>query len=1803
MYLAFLIPVHRSCAKPVTVNCDTRCGVPLPSSLRKLYERATTDRISAQILEQLRKDSQHSPFLLCTPVLSTKRRRVYSRVDDIETRIPTVVEQLRKWTSREAMGDVTVLPDASMRIVSSVTLTPDELSECGSGDDEPIDHRLPSPEEQLRIIASNDTSNAVASEEMEDSSVVRSQSSDLLKSSIDPVIKKGHFNSLKQWGKNRLKMIGRSPSASRDSFKDAAKLEKNKESISPIKTEEVNIKETVTLRKKRPSEEDRRSHQRCASYSSSEKSIGVPCNTQTTATINNGVKLRATSTQRRLRRTGLGKEEPHSSSGNWSASSESGRTSIGSEITTTTVPPKSTTSAGTSNNSLNYHHAPPSSIISRRRFINTSGSGSVTSEGTLTPDIIHDLHEDLETSSEFSCDTEGYYTSFHMDSGLKTLKEEDLSPSTPLHTSNALSNSSTSQNLTAENEYELFGKGSTSTTTSSAGTVCTTLMAAGSDRSLAIGPTVPERKSSLSKINRSRNNSVHSANASLDRGSNSYSKSPFSSLRYNAMKSYADKHIYNQSSPEINNVPPSTVTVSKSIGNHREITAVAEVHTETDIESTKKSTGTSSPDSGHNTSSSPIEDSVSSAHGKNSLSEHDYSESSDLEGTDRIERIRYKTTINSSRIPSMCVITPSNSDDESDATARGSEVNNKLQDDMKSENFKSSRPKLDLPSDDKIKEINGGYKIPKTQKSSLQPFNNLMCKLKGVLPHKLTHKKSPVAKETDDNYIFDTGDYVTIADVKNNNQKMCLNRGTYANTDIIGKNLQSVLSGKPETEYVSLNELPNCLTESKDYLDHGLEEKPSKSLEEIQRKGAKVTLDSHGQVIYSSDTLKRKKGAHTTFEPGPFVQEISPTTMIIQRENADVITVSDETDFPYEIPQTSSKPTSPQLGKMIIKAPLEPHGAITTEFVAFPPPKPSTIITATPLAETRTLANNNHNVSIANKHSDLPRVVDAITRTGAYVNIHDAEGVNLSPSKDDVTGKNFNSNLRSTVAVCSTVESVERSPSVSEEITPFIPNFQTPIMLKGKGDNNGNASSNKKLAEVLRIFSSKPNDENAMTLIAKNGNLKSISKIKRSDSYKLANSPLMPIKKLLKLEGFSNNDKKINSLEMIQAELAADLLREQINYPATVSPKAKQKQRSVSDNINKCECLDNKSYYDDEKFESELSALNFSPLTTPVTKRHTVSIPNNRDIAMDVLTAILDSDPDNVCILHSPPSCPLTPSKVTVPVDSPLHRARILSLSESDHGNISNCIKDKNSKTKHRFYTVNKKSSNGFDITVNLFKGYLHSTADKPSANGLSTINRDGALNVNALSSTILPKNNNRHGIDTYNNRSSVTQKPQRQFWTLPNRMTLEQQARSKLTTSKQELPNYPEICVTRLDKQISNNEDTIRISPIDPRIPSTFKSSTPTSKENVIDLNSKLLSPVKSTMTNEELYAVIHKSKKKLNIKEVPERAESPALSNISLSPVNSETSLSGKGTQRHPETGYLGDARSRASWSPNFKPLGQSQTTFGFHKQESTCADRHGPLPQTSRMDFKKLLLQHSVKLNTLNPQAKSNKLSAVEQLKLSKEKGQTPMTPPSNRSHVNILDLSGSPKTYAQRKIIRSVNQPLSPGRANALLKEHKNAPKILLSPKSQWRFSSPRSDVLSTPILEAYNEDENSNSSGEKHDTSPNPPSKTVPIITNQHFGARRNLIPINENNLESEVNLNDSLEHCVFPLNTECVKQPVLSRTEIMQAKRAEFFSSPHENPVPHLSSFKQSSPNVSVVRSKLSPDGGKTSPTTLETAL
>ena len=456
---------------------------------------------------------------------------------------------------------------------------------------------------------------------------------------VEPPSKRWHLNSLRRWGMARLKAINGSASG-------------ELKAAEPV--DDINVYESIVHK----------------------------------------VKLREGGVGQR--RKGA-EEAPHSSSGNWSASSESGRASVTSE--SSHHPKSSTCSSG---------------LPQRRRFINHSTSSSVTSEGTLTPEDLHGPvpFADDETSSAYSCDTEGYYTSFHVDSGLKTLKEEESLPSglalpqTPMHSSTALSNCSSGRGsanlaqLSAESEYELFGKGSTSTTTSSAGTVCTTLLAGGSNRSLCQAPAVPERKSSL--------------------------------------------------------------VSSKS----------------------------DSPDSGHNTDS--VQDALASPI-PSICSEIEFSESSDLEGVDRLERLRVKTTINSSRIPSMCVITPPQSDDEAQT------VDN-------------------APADKAVTTINT-LSIDATDTA-----NNNSIK----------------------------------SDVDNNNTP------------------QHSEDAEAGWKLVSLDELP--VRKDTPPLSAFLSDSGTESLERKRRVGARVMLDANGKVVYSSDSLRRRKGAHTTFEPGPFVKEPSSAT-------------------------------------------------------------------------------------------------------------------------------------------------------------------------------------------------------------------------------------------------------------------------------------------------------------------------------------------------------------------------------------------------------------------------------------------------------------------------------------------------------------------------------------------------------------------------------------------------------------------------------------------------------------------------------------------------------------------------------------------------------------------------------------------------------------------------------------------------------------------------------------------------------------------------------------------------------------
>lgn len=691
-----------------------------------------------------------------------------------------------------------------------------------------------------------------ASRENEITIVPRSKSSDVLKKdSLAADVKRSssHFNSLKQWGKSRLRMINRLSGTSDDTTRSSFRYKPNAEDI-----DDFNVLEAINKRQKKINEKDRRlSHERKPSYSSSERSLPLSTGIPTVAVTQSGsvsfshaVKMREPTALRRHRRTGLAnKDEPHSSSGNWSASSESGRTSIGSEITTTTTHPKSSASSSSLNHNTHPSSSgPPSSIISRRRFLNTSASSSITSEGTATPELqmFDGMHDEGENSSVYSCDTEGYYTSFHVDSGLKTLKEEE--PITPMHSSMALSSTNSFESsgnqtvISPENEYELFGKGST-TTSSSAGTVCTAVLSHYDNERM--GPSVPERKSSLGKLNRS--------------GSSTSSSTLVRSCSTSTVGSTLEKGA---------TIKRNGVLLQK------EVSALVHQHKQDMIISRIES-----PDSGNNTSSSPV-DSNSSPTNQNIrvYSEFECSESSDLECVERTERIRVKTTINTSRIPSMCVITPTPSDDESKLTKNEEKI--KIKDNLLNLNKDTGYATVMTPP----------AEVKMTRKTSpLLPLNNMLGKLRGVL-HPL--KKSP----NKENKYETPGDYVTIADIKTPKKSSTTSNGVYYSTDVLKRNLATVLSGNlnDETEYVSLNELPcnvrsesNLLAISESNSDEKIDKGKGRD-ENNRNRGAVVKMDAHGKAIFDSNSLKRKKGAITTFSPGPCVKDttesITTTTAI-----------------------------------------------------------------------------------------------------------------------------------------------------------------------------------------------------------------------------------------------------------------------------------------------------------------------------------------------------------------------------------------------------------------------------------------------------------------------------------------------------------------------------------------------------------------------------------------------------------------------------------------------------------------------------------------------------------------------------------------------------------------------------------------------------------------------------------------------------------------------------------------------------------------------------------------------------------
>ncbi|KRT81196.1 hypothetical protein AMK59_6145, partial [Oryctes borbonicus] len=150
------LKTHYAANHELTTNLFSATNRPRP--VQALYEAAAKTPIHLmRQMDKWRRDGHRSSrFFLCTPVLGARRRKIRSRVDiDIETRMPAAVEELRRWTSNEAIGDITVTPDCHNRIPPNSLLLSDGDLTDGTilSDDEPIDHKLPSPEEQAHVLA------------------------------------------------------------------------------------------------------------------------------------------------------------------------------------------------------------------------------------------------------------------------------------------------------------------------------------------------------------------------------------------------------------------------------------------------------------------------------------------------------------------------------------------------------------------------------------------------------------------------------------------------------------------------------------------------------------------------------------------------------------------------------------------------------------------------------------------------------------------------------------------------------------------------------------------------------------------------------------------------------------------------------------------------------------------------------------------------------------------------------------------------------------------------------------------------------------------------------------------------------------------------------------------------------------------------------------------------------------------------------------------------------------------------------------------------------------------------------------------------------------------------------------------------------------------------------------------------------------------------------------------------------------------------------------------------------------------
>lgn len=534
-----------------------------------------------------------------------------------------------------------------------------------------------------------------------------------------------------------------------------------------------------------------------------------------------------------------------------------------------------------------------------------------------------------------------------------------------------------------------------------------------------------------------------------------------------------------------------------------------------------------SPDSGHNTSSSPAESTSQKSHSPN---EHLEFSESDLESCDRTERIRSKTEMTTSRIPSMCMITPPQSDDEvnlhinqvpyglkyvpyetvirNDAIKNNhNALNGKIPQSNgkllhiqipkvpdfkknvtdiyaypdKTKKIKSSTVKtvstngmLETNIDyvDESKEalhliVNGetGYatiknevkkayrspspsggvmivkgekgkeEIPKPVqpllKQSLLP-SNFMERFKGVM----SKQKKPEKKSHE-------GDYVMIVDLQKSPK-----------TD-------QKHSRKEENraEYVSLNELPSAKNS-----ESTLTPSNENSLERKKRLGARVTLDSEGKVVYSSDSLKRKQ-QHSTFVPGKYVRESpTPSPLLDKRGPKPIrpVNCSGLIRTNSEDRRLENRTMSPQMGKLIIKAGSRACDSPTKDFVRMPPTRVVTptntlkrsdkgarVIMENGLSKTRSISPSSSETSSLERRKRIDRCISPSSSSSSSnetkkpeLDVNAEEGKILNESELDKLGENFESDFSKQL------EQIKLNISHDDSLRPFYQADQIPDIFR-----------------------------------------------------------------------------------------------------------------------------------------------------------------------------------------------------------------------------------------------------------------------------------------------------------------------------------------------------------------------------------------------------------------------------------------------------------------------------------------------------------------------------------------------------------------------------------------------------------------------------------------------------------------------------------------------------------------------------------------------------------------------------------